>query len=354
MNKRSNAKKWIDIFEELRNFTVVHDDLVVTKDSLSIPQGLRDEFYDLLSRAQIALTAETLGPDVEQGLEVVHRCASVRNELVRMSGLKEFRLPTSLENLIADPETTLARPSFDIILNGLQQQLEPEDMEAQAARNLSPFCRTLFRNAYEAWAYYGIVGALEPVKFYGVFSPDTVEMRAIATDIITVGEQVTSPERRMPEAIFETRDGRLYAMKSEVARELDFYGQKVSRKRDCTAGGNTMDMIAHRVLLFYEMSSVDNIPMLANRDKQYLLSSDLMCEFMLEEELKNPMNMSLFFDRVSIVRSKRPVQLLTYDEKGDLPGVLCEKESELPPVERRVLGLEQRKLQEIAALLKNS
>lgn len=350
MDTRANTQNWIEAYEELQDYVDTHSELVVTAQSLTIPQNLRNEFYDLVLRVQLALAAKISGNRAEGVLEAARQCALVRDGLTQMSGLKEFRLASILENLITDPEATLAKPAFGIVLDGLQQGLAPETIEAQAANVLIPFCEALFRNAYEAWAYYGIVAGLEPIKFYGVYSPDTVQVYAVPTDTITVGAQINSPERRMPEAVFETQDGRVFAMKSEVAGELDFYGVKITRRRDFSSGGNTTDYIAHRVLLLYEIDSVENVPLIADRDNLTLLPSDLMCEFLLPGEMEQPSFVSIFAKRINTVRSRRPVQVLTFDEKGKFPDGLQE-DNTIPAIERRIIGLDKSKLQEIVDLL---
>lgn len=352
MNINVETQDWIKALDMLRGYVVAHPELVVTSQSLSVPQNLRTEFFHRVTQVQLTLIEKILSNKVEEGLEVVRHCSLVRDELTKMSGLREFRLASTLENLIADPKETLAKPAFGIVLDGLQQGLTPEEMETRATKSLTQFFKELIRNAYEAWAYYGIVAALKPVRFYGVYSPDTVEVHAVETDSIVVGAQINSPERRMPEAVFETQDGRVFAMKSEVARELDFYGQKVTRRRDNSAGGNTIGIIAHRVLLLYEIDSVDKLSLIADRDKLFILPSDLMCEFLLPSEMEQPSYASLFVGRINMVRSKRPVQVLAFNEKGKFPEGFLEHNT-VPPVERRTIGFETTKLQEIADLLTN-
>ncbi len=350
MNTTANTQNWTEAFEALLGYVAAHPELVVTRRSLTVPPDLRSEFYGLVSEVQLALAAKTLGNRKGKVLGGVRRCAQVRSELIKMSGLKEFRLASTLENLIADPEATLAKPAFGIVLDGLQQGFTPEEMEIQATRSVIPFCEDLFRNAYEAWAYYGIIAALKPIKFYGVYSPDTVEVQAVPIDFIKAGEQINSPERRMPEAVFQTQDGRIFAMKSEAATGLDFYGEKITRRRDNSAGGNTADLIAHRVLLLYKIDSVDKVPIIADRDKLFMLPSDLMCEFLLPNEMEQPSFVSLFVERINSVRSKRPVQVLTFDEKGKFPEGLLQ-DSTVAPVERKMLGFDSSSLKKIADLL---
>ncbi|MEG0462228.1 hypothetical protein, partial [Gordonibacter sp.] len=219
------------------------------------------------------------------------------------------------------------------------------EMEDRARREIPVFFESLVRAAYEAWAYYGIVVALEPVKFYRVFSPDTVEVAALETDEITVGTQVTSPERRIPEAVFETRDGSLFAMKSEAARELE-------RRRDLSAGGNTAGLLAHRVLLLYRLADLENVGVVADRERLHLVPNDLLCEVLLPREMECPAYVSAFVERACAVRSRRPVQVLTRDDQGAFPEGMLEDEA-VVPIERSVIGFDEAALARIAALLED-
>lgn len=322
----------------------------MTRQSLTIPEKRREPFYSLVAEIQKDLAAGCLGDEFSQGKKLAKMCASMKERLIKGTNLKEFRLASALENFIRDPEMTMAKPAFGIILDGLQQGLSPEEIESRCVHQIIPFCRDLFRNGYEAWLYYGVVASLAPVHFYSVYSPDTVELQAVDTKSVTVGDQITSPERRMPEAVFVTEDNRIFAMKSEAARELDYYGIGVTRRRDFSAGGNTADQIAHRVLLLYRLESLEKIPLLADRDRLYLLPSDLMCEFLMPEEMERPHPLSLFVDRIGTVRSRRPVQVLTWDEKGQFPDGMTEDRA-VAPIERRIIGQDDRKLKEIAELL---
>lgn len=342
---------WKSAFGKLKAYTESCGDIVLTRQSLAVPERRREGFYGLLEETQKALGVELMGDEFRRGRELAGMCGQMRKRLITGTNLKEFRLASALENFMEDPEMTMAKPAFEIVLDGLQQGLSTEEMESRAGRQLVSFCRDLFRNAYEAWLYYGIVAALEPVRFYSVYSPDTVEVRAVDTESVTVGDQITSPERRMPEAVFVTEDNRIFAMKSEVARELDYYGIKITRRRDFSAGGNTVDQIAHRVLLLYRLESLERIPLLANRDKLYLLPNDLMCEFLLPEEMEQPYPVSLFVERIGTVRSRRPVQVLTWDERGAFPDGM-EEDKTVAPVERRIIGQDEGKLREIAELLR--
>lgn len=350
MGAERKEQNWREGFVKFREFLAGHPEIRITKTSLTIPKERREEFYARLEEISRSLAGSLLGDRAVEGAEMAARCRAVREELVTRTGLEEFRLPSALENLIASPFSAFARPIFGLMMDGIQQGLSEEEIEERAARALPPFADDLLRNAYEAWAYYGIIAALKPIRFYGIQSPDTVQVNVVETGAVQVGYQVTSPERRLPEAVLETADGRFFAMKSESAGEIAFYGTKIQRKQDFSSGGNTTDVLTHRVLLLYCLEKRQDAGLLANREKLYIRPADLICEYLLPGEMSGIYPASCFAERMRTIRSRRPVQVLTLDDRGEFPEEI-RKDPKLPKWERVVVGYDREKLAEIAGKL---
>lgn len=336
---------------EVRAFVAANPSISMSPTSLSIPRDLREEFYGRVGAAQRALAADVLGEDAIGDVSHIARAAGeVRDAIVERSDLTAFHLPQELETLIADPAEALAKPAFGMMLDALQNDWDADAVVARAVSELPHHASVLRRCAYEAWAYYGVVLALEPVRFKEVFSRNTVDVETAATGEITVGRQITSPERRMPEAAFECADGRVFAMKSEVARELDYYGVKIKRRRDMSLGGNSVDQIAHRVLLLYRVPSLDEVPLIADRDHLKVLASDLMLEALQPEDMKPGLAASMFLERLETMHPKRPVQVLTETDEGSFPcEVMADPRAKL--FERTVVGRDTNALKTIAGKL---
>lgn len=340
---------WRQALADVRAYAKGHEGIRVTETGVSVPRDVREAFYDKVSSVQDALVRDVLGDRVERTARLAGLCAASRDTLVSGSDLVEFRLPRAIENAIADPMRALASPAFTFVLDALLQGNDDSAVEG-AKDAIASHAGTLNRCMYELWAYYGVVAALEPVRFYEAFSPDTVQARAMPTGVVAVGEQASSPSRRMPEAVFETKDGRIFAMKTEVARELDFYGAKIKRRRDMSLGGDSMDHMMHRVLLLYRIESVDDVPLIADRDSMKVLASDLMLEALLPEDMKPGLSAAMFLERLAVVRSKRPIQILTETPQGAFPDeVMADPRAAL--FERKVIGEDSSKLVDVASLL---
>ncbi len=272
-------------------------------------------------------------PRVQAGLadlvEVAAKCAQVRDGLCAQAGLAQFRLASMLESLMADPDAEAVRPLFACVLDALQTGQDARALKTRAREALVPHVELLYRNAYEAWAYYGVVSRLAPRRFYAVFTPDMKEVRAVPTDRVEVARQATSPTLRLPEALFETADGRVFAMKSEAAHELDFYGFKNRRRRDSSSGGSTPDLVTHRVLLLWELASVGVVGFVADRDKSRVVPPALTVEVLEPEDMTTPAYVSAFVERINAVRSRRPVQVIAVGD-GEFPAGMLDDPTVAP------------------------
>ena len=313
--------------EELRTFVAEHAQIRMTPTSLSVPREVRSDFYAQVGRVQRDLAEEILGEAAATSVcggasgacslpalvEVASKCAQVREGLCAQAGLAQFKLASMLESLMVDPVAEAVRPLCASVLDALQTGQDAETVRTRAQEVLVPHVEMLYRNAYEAWAYYGVVSRLEPRTFYAVFTADMKSVHAVPTARVEVASQATSPTLRLPEAVFETADGRVFAMKSEAAHELDFYGFKNKRRRDNSSGGNTTDLMTHRVLLLWELASVDAVDFVADRDKSRLVPPALTVEALMPREMVTPAYVSTFVERVNAVRSRRPVQVIALD-----------------------------------------
>lgn len=347
---RVSERGWRNAYGQLREFAAASEGIRLAPRSLTVPPEARAEFYGLVEQVQRGLTDEVLGPEAERVREAARHCAAMRGRMLHLSGLGAFHLAPTLENLLTDADKTLAKPAFALVLDAAGQGSEPEELKEAAKLALPPFCSSMFRNAYEAWAYLGVVAALEPTRFYAVLSSDTEEVRVVRADEVWASSQVTSPERRIPEAVFETADGRVFAMKNEAARELDYYGVRIERRRDSSAGGNTVGLMGHRVLLLYRLRSVDDVAVTVDRQKRVQTPIDLMCEVLEPRDMSYPAYVSAFVERINAARSRRPVQVITFDGSGEFAPGLLDDEA-VAPVRRRTVGFDEEKLADIARTL---
>ena len=346
----NDPMSWSEAFAALKTFTASHDDIRVKPQSLRIPKTYREEFYALTDNAALALSGDLAGERLAEIASLAEMLAEVRGRICSCSNLRAYRLPASLENLIVSPEKAVSQPLFSLMLDALQNSLSREEVQDRAAQLISPAINDLQRCAYEAWAYLGILEAWKPVRFYGIVTADFAKLTVTETDEVTMGYQYTSPDKRLPETVFETADGKTIAVKTEVGLELDYYGEKVSRDRGYSSGGNTVDELAHRVLLAYRFPSPQELGLIADAEKNFVRPADLMCSFLLPREMENEYLFSSFVRHLRMVRSLRPGQILRFDQRGSFPDG-ADHAPLIPKWERTAVGYDEGLLREIASKL---
>ncbi len=168
-----------------------------------------------------------------------------------------------------------------------------------------------------------------------------------------MGYQQSSPDKRLPEMVFETAEGKTIAIKTETGLEMDYYGEKVSREKGYSSGGNTVNELAHRVLLTYCFPSPKAVGFLADAEKAFVRPTDLTCTFLLPSEMENEYLYSSVVRHLSTIRSLRPVQVLSFDQNGAFPAVEIPALS-LPRWERTAVGYDREQLKCIANKLFNN
>lgn len=327
--------------------------IVCTSERLVVPPSSRDDFYDLVSSVQEGLTEEVIGEAFVYDDELAAHCRAVKKRIEDGSELTELALPVAVERFVEDPRQALCKAVFCCVMDALQTGSGEDALLAEAQGELTRVHTSLARFAYEFWAYFGIVAAMDPVRFWLVESPDTVQTFAAPAERISLGHQVTSPERRIPDAVFETGSGRLFAFKNEPASELDYYGLKIRRRRDMSLGGNSSDHLAHRVLMLYEVESIANIPLIADRDKLMIRPADLLVEALSKKEMESPAYATQIASRYRSVPCRRPIQVVTMEEGSGFPRAF-EIDPTIPAREYVALGFDEDRLEDIAGLLDDS
>ena len=124
-------------FWGLKEYVDNSGDIIITSQSLAVPEERREGFYRLVENAQKGIARHVLGDLADKGERLAERCARRQEQLIEGTDLKGFHLPRTLESFMADPMLTMAKPAFGIILEGLQKELSFKEMEEQAGKVVS-------------------------------------------------------------------------------------------------------------------------------------------------------------------------------------------------------------------------
>ena len=347
------SETWQEAFQSLTAYVGESETIRISPTSLRIPRAEREDFYALVDEVVARLVSELAGERLRETEDLAKQIEGIRQRIYIASNLKAWHLPASIENLIHAPERAASGPLFDLVLDALQNGRSCEELEDRGGQILFPYLNDLQRCTYEAWAYLSIVEAWRPVRFFGVITADFKTLELSETDEVTMGYQQSSPDKRLPETVFETADGKTLAIKTETGLEMDYYGEKVSREKGYSSGGNTVNEMAHRVLLAYRFPNPQAVGFLADAEKTFVRPTDLTCTFLLPSEMENEYLYSSVIRHLNTIRSLQPVQILTFDQNGVFPDVAIPGLS-LPRCERTAVGYDREQLKRIAdRLFKN-
>lgn len=349
---QAKTATWGAALAELRQWAQDRDDVSVTPQMLSVAAPAREEFYGRVEAIQGQIADAVLdGGDAAAMERLARALAAVCGDISRAAGLARVALPGRLEAFAADPAKALAAPLQSVVTDALSGRVPLSEVDGQARQCVRGAAEALARGAYEAWAYLGVVESLNPVRLWAVGCEDGQTARIVPTDVLTMGAQVPSRERRFPEAVVQCADGRVFALKCEAAREIDYYDALAPVARDTSAGGNTAGMLGHRVLLLYQLDAPEKVQATVDRKQRLQRFADLAVEVLAPAEMENPSYLGAFIARLRTLRTRRPLTVVTYDEAARFPQAM-EADGEVPPVERCAVGLRREGLAAIAEKLR--
>lgn len=346
-----STTSWGSALAQLRQWAGECDGVLLTPTSLTVAADQRDAFYGRVETIQRLLAAEVLGEDIVRAEHLAEALRAVRQRLSERTGLARYGLPSRLEQFADEPAMTLARPLQGLVIDAASGAVGFSQVESATRETLGQTFEVLVRNAYEAWAYLSVLEALKPVQFWAVASDGAEGARALESDEVRVGWQVPSRELRVPEAVVRTEAGEYFAVKTECAREIDYYDALAPLARDTSAGGNTEKLLAHRVLLLYRLENENQVRPVVDRRRKVQVPCDLAVTVLGPREMSNPAYLGAFVNRARKLRMRRALQVVAYDDEGAFPPAMAE-DPLAPPVQRHVVGLEAAALAPLIAVLR--
>lgn len=339
---------WGAALAALRRWAAETEGVRISPDALSVARPVREAFYARVDEAAELLVTAVLGDELLARAErLACALAEVRAEVERRSGLGRFGMPARLEAFAAHPVAALAEPLSPIVLDVVSGRRALWEVDGAVRAQLERSAAVLLRSAYEAWAYLGVVAALNPVKFWAVASADGRDLHPVPTDEVSMGWQVPSRELRHPEAVFQTADGRTFAMKCEAAREIDYYSALTPPARDTSAGGSTENLLGHRVLLLYGLDGPEAVCPIVDRGAKRQVPADLACTVLAPREMTTPGLLGTFIERLRTLRTRGPVQVLAFEEGAAFPAEMA-ADAAVPAVQVSSVGLDRAGLSEVA------
>lgn len=272
MASSNDVAKSYPAFEQamdtVRAYVAENPAIEITATSTAIPRQYREEFFDKLKSARLALAREVLGVD-EFSESCRQHVAQVRQRLEEAYGLT-VSIPAELEVFCGDALDGASTLSTSDLLSMLQHPERAEGLTSSLVTALTTEHDRLSKAAFELWVYLKVIDSFKPKRIYSTrtFDEQTVVLAPVSSH--AVGSQEYSALIRIPELVIECDQG-VFAFKFELASEIDFYGDRPLRRRDYSTGGDSRDMVGRRYTLVYRCADLDSVPVTANRDTGHMV-----------------------------------------------------------------------------------
>lgn len=251
-------------------FLARHPEIEASPRDLAVPRSCRAQFYQTLADARARLVSQAVGEGATQAQFVIDRLSATRQHLAATLGLRQICLPPALQAFCDDPILGSSQPLLSSLLSYVQGNVGASELLQMVALAAKPSFEQFSLAAYEAWMAYEAICQMKPKRAWAVEMADGGRACAVAASSLEMGRQHYHVTLRLPEAVFECEDG-IYAVKFELASEVDFYDSKPQRRRDFSSGGDTRGLVGRRYLLVYKLASLDAVPAVADRDREFVL-----------------------------------------------------------------------------------
>jgi len=273
---------WKDEYARLREYIAAHPEIVLTKNEISIPQPLRDEFYrifDDIRRAVVAKHIDALPVGVRTLSE---RYTRIEKEAAGLLGVKEIGMPIDLHVFLRNPEEGLIRAVYNCLFAFIQGKIDEAEFENLAGESIAASVAELFRLGYERWAGLELIKLLEPEEAFSVGLDEDFKPYLCKLEEVSFGRQWHHPTMRIPELVVRSRRfNSLVAVKMALAMEIEEYLVTIKPPvRPKKRTGDTSFAMDSRVALLSFLESEKKIPVYADIYDGTRTPPDLLVEFM--------------------------------------------------------------------------
>jgi hypothetical protein len=308
---------WKVEYKSLVDFIAGHTEIVISPNEISIPQNLRDEFYERFDKTRGALVESqyrALPVDVDR---LCSHFLAIENDVVAQLGIERVSMPVDLHSFLHTPKEGMTRAIYTRLFDLLQGKITADVFEKQFVDDLTSSALELYRLGYEWWAGLTVIKLLEPDEAYLVdldddYKPVLAELKEIA-----FGRQAHHPTMRIPEFVLHSKKlCRYVAVKMAIAREVETYVAKFKPPvRPKKRTGDTSSALDSRVMFLSILSSKEDIPVLADTYELTLTSPDWMVECITASEFQDPAALDQVKDRVSSLNPRLGMCLIVIDHE---------------------------------------
>jgi hypothetical protein len=194
------SENWLKTYSELKEYIAENPKIKIGKNIIAIPGDIRPEFYRLFGETRVAFLREMCQTLLDEAILLSSNYVKTAQEIKKILGLSEIKVPDKLNWFLSDPENGLIRSIYDLLFDLLKEKIDTKTFEREATESIEISFRQLFQPGYEKWVAISLVNLL---------APD----RALSIPIEDVKERSPDPEFDTKMGFNEERLPRLKEMK---------------------------------------------------------------------------------------------------------------------------------------------
>jgi hypothetical protein len=174
MDVMTISNNWHQEYKELLDFIAVHSEIKIKPDSVSVPQNVRPNFYQLVNTTATTLVKEKLPALLDEAKILSSNYLKTEEEVTKILSMNDIIQPKPLYWFLRDPIDGFKRELMDLVFDLLKGKIDIEKFEEIASQNLAASFRPLHLLGYKKWVSLAIIKLLEADNLFQIIlrSPD--------------------------------------------------------------------------------------------------------------------------------------------------------------------------------------
>ena len=165
------AKEWRQAYNNLTHFVAEHHDIEIGASQITIPEGVRPEFYRLFNIVRTSFIENNFSNLCNRAAVMSKSYTKVEQEITELLRLEDVSFEDSLRKFLTDPMDELKTRIFHPLFELLQVKVDIEAFENNTLQSIKNSFGPLYQSGYKLWVSFSIVNLLEAAKLYQVALP---------------------------------------------------------------------------------------------------------------------------------------------------------------------------------------
>jgi hypothetical protein len=165
------SSDWKQEYSKLVGFVSEHPEIKIIPNQISIPAGIREQFYALFNNVRTSVVRGSVGESLDESRNLILNYQNAEREVVRLFDLKGITSQTNLQRFLADFDDWLSRELFEPLFGLLKGTIDAQGFENLWAGIISNSVPAMYERAYGKWVAVSMIKLLEADELLAVPLP---------------------------------------------------------------------------------------------------------------------------------------------------------------------------------------